>query len=207
VSGIFGFVAGAEAAGAGLLPARSAALLERMAAGATAARETVYREWLDPHGRAGIGLHMPATCAYPGNFAVAGDEQLICAVEGRVFDPQQDPHVHLQEAAAYFIQRYQLSGTLSADTLLGGFNVALWDGRRERLLLANDRSAHNLLFVSESPGLLLFSSAPAGILASGAFAAEIDVEALAELSRLRCTIGGRTLFRGLQLLPPSALLR
>jgi hypothetical protein len=69
-----------------MLPARSAALLDRMAVAATAKRHTVRQEGLDQRGRVGIGLHMPATHACPGNFAVAGNKQLICAVEGRALN-------------------------------------------------------------------------------------------------------------------------
>ncbi len=65
--------------------------------------------------------------------------------------------------------------------LNGMFAFAIWDGRRQELLLARDRLGVKPLYYAKLPDGVLFGSEPKAILAHPGFRAEIDAEGLAEL--------------------------
>ena len=85
--------------------------------------------------------------------------------------------------------------------LRGGFAFALWDGRKERLLLARDRFGEKPLYLREANGTLSFASEAKALATPGA---EIDLEAVWEHLACRYVPGPRTLLKGVRKLPPAS---
>ena len=90
--------------------------------------------------------------------------------------------------------------------LRGMFAIALWDGRRKRLVLVRDRMGVKPLYWAETPDGLAFGSEVKAMLAGGLVRAALDPMA-AELFLAHGFVPGpRTLFEGVSKLPAAGLL-
>jgi asparagine synthase (glutamine-hydrolysing) len=100
---------------------------------------------------------------------------------------------------------YEDKGERVVDDLRGMFAFAIWDSRRRKLLLARDRFGQKPLFWRFDGKRFLFGSEIKSILA-GAPNPEIDLRSLDEYLTLRFISSPRTMFAGIQKLPPAHLL-
>ena len=169
------------------------------------------------NGRVGLGFrrlsiidlsggHQPMTnedesvwIAYNGEIYNHADHRAPLEARGHVFRTRCDTEaiVHL----------YEEHGAACPRELRGMFGFAIWDERRQSLLLARDRSGIKPLFYAVTPsGDLVFGSEIKAILASGMVAAELDDDAVAEYFALGSVSGGRTLFHGIRTLGPAHTL-
>lgn len=108
--------------------------------------------------------------------------------------------------AEVVVHLYEEEGERCLQRLRGMFAVALWDGRRDRLVLARDRLGVKPLYFAEVPGGLLYGSEPGAILASGALPARPDPAAIAQYLTLQYVPAPLTGFAGMQKLRPGELL-
>ena len=105
------------------------------------------------------------------------------------------------------LHAYEEWGTDCLERLRGMFAFALWDDRRQRLLLARDRLGKKPLYYWRQNRGLLFASEIRALLCSPLVSREPDLEALADFVRYRYVLGERTGFRDLRrLLPGHAAL-
>src|SRR3954447_7309669 len=96
---------------------------------------------------------------------------------------------------------YEEHGLAFAPLLRGMFAIALWDGRRRRLVLARDRFGIKPLYYREASGELQFASElralPRG---------EIDLDALEAFLAFNSIPAPLTIFREVRKLPPGHLI-
>src|SRR5215471_14187675 len=78
------------------------------------------------------------------------------------------------------VHLYEELGDACFAQLRGMFAIALWDGRRKKLLLARDRVGKKPLFYCWDGRRLLFASEIKALLAAGGVQVEMDLEALAD---------------------------
>lgn len=104
------------------------------------------------------------------------------------------------------VHAYEQFGDQFIERLRGQFAFALWDARRERLLLARDRVGIRPLFYARSKGRLLFASEVKAILTVAPEAASLDVHGLAQVFTFWSTVGGRTVFKDVYSLAPGHVL-
>ena len=105
------------------------------------------------------------------------------------------------------VHLYEEHGRTCPQALRGMFGFAIWDEKRQSLLLARDRSGIKPLFYALTPGGdLVFGSEIKAILASGMIEPELDDDAVAEYFALGTVSGSRTLFRGINKLVPGHTL-
>ena len=169
------------------------------------------------NGRVGLGFrrlsiidlsggHQPMTnedesvwIAYNGEIYNHADHRSPLEARGHVFRTRCDTEaiVHL----------YEEHGAACPRELRGMFGFAIWDERRQALLLARDRSGIKPVFYAvTAAGDLVFGSEIKAILASGMIAPELDDDAVAEYFALGSVSGGRTLFQGIRTLEPAHTL-
>jgi len=102
------------------------------------------------------------------------------------------------------VHLYEEDGCALVDRLRGMFAFAIWDERRQRLVLGRDRFGVKPLYYAHTPGGgLVFGSEIKAVLASGLVEAALDPAALSEYLATRYTTGARTLYRGVVRLPPG----
>jgi asparagine synthase (glutamine-hydrolysing) len=88
----------------------------------------------------------------------------------------------------------------------GMFAFAVWDARRQRLLIARDRVGVKPLYYAAPDGRLLFASEIKALLRDPRLATSLDLDALATFLLLKYVPSPRTMFTGIAALPPGHLL-
>jgi asparagine synthase (glutamine-hydrolysing) len=137
--------------------------------------------------------------AYNGEIYNHAEHRGPLEARGHVFRTRCDTEaiVHL----------YEEHGAACPRELRGMFGFSIWDETRQSLLLARDRSGIKPLFYALTPnGDLVFGSEIKAILASGMIEAALEDTAVAEYFALGTVSGSRTLFRGINKLPPGHTL-
>jgi asparagine synthase (glutamine-hydrolysing) len=93
------------------------------------------------------------------------------------------------------------------DRLQGQFALALYDSRRQRIILGRDRWGICPLFWTRQGDWLLFASEVKAILASGLLDPRLDPRGLNQIFTFFASPAPTTMFAGVQLLPPGHYLR
>jgi asparagine synthase (glutamine-hydrolysing) len=106
--------------------------------------------------------------------------------------------------AELVLRAYQHWDKDAMKQLRGPFALALWDSRKERLLLARDRFGERPLYLAEKSGLLFFASEPKALLRAPGMRAEADPQSLRDYVRLGYLPGPRSMFRGIRALAPGS---
>ena len=104
------------------------------------------------------------------------------------------------------VHLYEELGDRCVEKLRGMFAIALWDSRKQRLLLARDRVGIKPLFVSVNDGRIVFGSELKPLLAHGDVRREIDPAAIDEYLNYGVIPGNRCVFRGVEKLLPGHVL-
>jgi asparagine synthase (glutamine-hydrolysing) len=104
------------------------------------------------------------------------------------------------------VHAYEEYGDQCLERFRGMFAIAIWDTRRQRLLLARDRLGIKPLYYYEGPGFLAFASEIKALLEIPGVRAEVDSDALSSYISLRYVPGPRTMFRNIFKLQPGHLL-
>lgn len=119
---------------------------------------------------------------------------------GANFRGRSDTEALLAAFEAWGIRR-------SIPRFAGMFAIAVWDAEERTLTLARDRMGKKPLFISHSPGLILFGSELKALAADPAFDRSIDVDSVAEYLRYVYVPGPATIFERTRKLPPGHLIR
>ena len=104
------------------------------------------------------------------------------------------------------VHAYEQWGDDFVTQLNGMFAIALWDERRERLLLARDRAGIKPLYFAHANGALVFGSELKALLRSGLVGRELDYEALGQYLSLEYIPAPASILRGVRKLRPGHLL-
>jgi asparagine synthase (glutamine-hydrolysing) len=104
------------------------------------------------------------------------------------------------------VHAYEEWGDACVERFRGMFAFAIWDAKRQRLLLARDRMGIKPLYWTVKNGRLIFGSEIKSILESGIVRAETNERAIPELLSTRYLSGAETLFKGIYRLQPGHLL-
>ena len=123
-------------------------------------------------------------------------EELI--KKGHTFYTKSDTEV--------IIHAYEEYGYRCVDYLNGQFAFAIWNKRRNELMLARDRMGIRPLFYTVLKNSLIFSSEIKSILLDKEAAREIDLFALDQIFTFWGAIPPRTIFKNIMELPPAHYL-
>ena len=114
---------------------------------------------------------------------------------GHVFRTHSDTEV--------IVHAYEEYGVDCLQRFRGMFAIAIWDARRERLLLARDRLGQKPLIYREEPGRLLFASELKALLQIPGAPRELDPEAVDLFLTYQYVPHPRCILRGYHKLPPA----
>jgi asparagine synthase (glutamine-hydrolysing) len=101
------------------------------------------------------------------------------------------------------VHGYEEWGDAVLERLDAMFALAVWDARRERLLLARDRAGEKPLYYEEGPRGIAFASSPGAIREALGERAEVDPAALACYLSHSFVPGPHTIWKGVRALPPA----
>src|SRR5438270_8753904 len=104
------------------------------------------------------------------------------------------------------VHLYEEAGDTLVERLRGMFSFALWDTRRQRLLLARDRLGIKPLYVYRDSEKVLFGSEVKALLADSSVPRDLNVEALEDYLAFGMVPGPRSIFRKIEKLQPAHTL-
>jgi asparagine synthase (glutamine-hydrolysing) len=101
---------------------------------------------------------------------------------------------------------YAEEGEQCVRRLNGQWAFAIWDGKRNRLFLSRDRLGVRPLYYAWAENCFVFASEMKALLAFPGIKREVDWIGLDQIFTLWCTLPPRTVFKGIQELPPAGSL-
>jgi asparagine synthase (glutamine-hydrolysing) len=104
------------------------------------------------------------------------------------------------------VHLYEDYGPACLNQLNGQFAIAIWDTRSRSLFLARDRLGIRPLFYTQQDGRLVFGSEIKSLLACPGVTARLDPAALAQVFTYWSALPSRTVFEGIQEIPPGHYL-
>ena len=143
---------------------------------------------------------------------IANEDQSVWVVfNGEIFnyvelrrDLEQRGHrFRTQSDTEVIVHLYEDLGERFVDALNGQFSIALWDKRRQSLVLARDRTGIRPLFYTEVAGRLAFASEVKALLQLPEVPRRLDVEGLACAFSYWSVLPPGTVFEGIRSLPPG----
>jgi asparagine synthase (glutamine-hydrolysing) len=108
--------------------------------------------------------------------------------------------------ADFCLHSYEEYGKHFVNSLNGSFVLAIYDLKRRKVVIANDRYGLRPLYYTTSSGKLVFASEVKAILEDGAFNKELNDEAIADFFAFGEIMGNKTFFRGIETLPPASVM-
>lgn len=169
--------------------------------------------WLGP----GVALGMRRLSVID----IAGGSQPVRSEDGSVrvvFNGEIYNHHALRDALAHahvlrsrsdtevLAHLYEERGDALVHELRGMFAFAVWDERRQRLLLARDRLGIKPLYYWAIPGGVAFASELRALLACPEFPAHVSAEAVQQYLSFGYVPDPLSIFEGVRKLPPGHLL-
>lgn len=189
-----------------------AKLIQRMCA--ILSHEDWYRNYLhidEPaaFGRVSLGIVNP----HPQPI-FNSDKSLCIFMEGEIFNQEELKEKFAELEDQYpasndlelILKLYEVYGTDFVSAINGSFHLAIWDRNANKLLIVNDRYGLRPVYYSQAADRFLFAAEVKGILADPRFARTMDYAAVADFLTFQLIIGNKTLFDGIQVLPPASIL-
>jgi asparagine synthase (glutamine-hydrolysing) len=142
------------------------------------------------------------------------DESLWTVVNGEVFnaieltrDLRRRGHAfRTRSDSEVILHLYEELGPALLDELNGQYAFALWDDRRQRLLLGRDRLGVRPLFWTVADGVLLFASEIKALLTDPRVHRSVDLQSLEQVFTYWSPLPGNTMFEGIHELPAGHFL-
>lgn len=103
------------------------------------------------------------------------------------------------------VHAYEEYGDMCVAQFRGMFAFALWDAKRERLLLARDRFGKKPLFITQQNGSLIFGSEIKALLAFPGVETKVNLAGIWDYLTYRYVPGPQTLFEGIRKIAPGSI--
>lgn len=200
MSGVFGLVSPERASEVG-------ELLGRMSAALAHGQEMTCDTFVQLQegvglGRVGIGIFNREPQP-----VWSDDRTVALFMAGELFQFEgRPPKGHRWRPEDYALSLYEQHGDEFLKWMNGAFQVAIWDARRHRLILGNDRFGLYPMYYALRDGTFSFGPEMNAVLSDPRFVRKLDMAAVAEYVRFQHLLGDRTFFEDVRLLPSASLL-
>lgn len=109
--------------------------------------------------------------------------------------------------AAVVAESYAREDAAGLEKLRGHWAAVVVDRSQRRVVVANDAAGVRALYLARTRGgAWVLASTPAAVLAHGDVARQVDAAGLADVLAFSFALGTRTLFEGVECLPPASIL-
>ena len=141
----------------------------------------------------------------------ACDGQIVAVLEGELTNAAALAArlglAHDAAPASVAARLYAAGGPNGLEQLRGHWSVAILDLEHGRAVLANDTAGLRPLYRGRAAdGAWVIASTPAAVLAQGRVSRAVDPAGLADTLAFSFALGARTLFQGIDCLPPASIL-
>ena len=170
------------------------------------------------HGRAGLAharLSIIDTSSAGHQPMVSSDGMVALVFNGEIYnyralrEPLAAAGVRFRSESdtEVILELYLRTGEAFVEKLEGMFALALYDARADVLLLARDRMGEKPLYWSRNGSTLVFGSEIKAVLGHPSVPRELDPHSLAEYLMREYVLAPRTIYRGINQVPPAHVLR
>src|SRR5262245_25322269 len=149
------------------------------------------------------GGHQPMT---DGPLTLVANGEIYNFVELRQALEARGRRFATRSDSETILHAYALDGLDALPSLNGMFAFALYDAKKQELVLARDRLGIKPLYYAHLPDRLLFASELKGLLAVWPSEPELEPSALAQYLQNRFNTGVTGLVRGIRRVPPGSAL-
>ncbi len=171
--------------------------------------------WVDERGgaalgRIGIGIFNPEPqpfCSQDGSITAVLSGELYNQPELCSRLEHSNGHGRPATDVELILRLYELQGDAFIEALNGAFVLAIWDRKRQTLILANDRFGLYPSYYSHEQGVFCFAPEMKALLSKPGFERALDWTAFAEYMRFQCLLGDKTFFENVKLLPNASIAR
>ena len=134
-------------------------------------------------------------------------KNVAVVMAGELFDTDQLETIDSRLPDEYkILELYKQFSEKFITKINGVFILAIWDGLKKKLFIANDRFGLYPLYYAHYKGRFIFCSEMKGILCDPEFNTRVDLVALSEYMRFQHLLGEKTFFEDLKLLRNASLL-
>ncbi len=118
---------------------------------------------------------------------------------------RRDGHQFAETGGAWLVHLYEARGDKFFEELNGLFSGLLIDRRQKKVFLFNDRYGMERVYWHETADAFYFATEAKALLRVLPETREFDADGVAHYFGVGCTMGWRSLFRGIQMLPGGSL--
>lgn len=145
---------------------------------------------------------------------IFNENKTICIfMDGKIYDYEQQANnlkksghrFTVDNDADFCLHAYEEYGEEFVQNLNGSFVLVIYDIKRKKVVIANDRWGFRPLYYTTG-GALLFASEVKAILQDRTFNKQLSDEAIADFFALGVLMGNKTFFKGIETLPPASVL-
>ncbi|MFO0699169.1 MAG: asparagine synthase-related protein [Nitrospira sp.] len=149
-----------------------------------------------------LGVYAGWTChqdSYADGMPITNERgDIILLFVGEHFD---DEVTKKPSKARALLQQYEEKGETFLENLNGWFSGLLVDLRKLKVILFNDRYAMRRVYYHQANDVFVFGSEAKALLKLRPELRQLELQSLGEMISCNCVLEGRTLFRGISLLP------
>lgn len=143
------------------------------------------------------------------------DGSLMIVMEGKIYDYADEKmsligknhrFTHKNNDAEFCLHLYEELGENSFKRLNGNFLIAIYDIRKRKLIIANDRFSSYPLFYYEKSGCILFGSQMKALLQYNKILRDLDTGAIFEFFTFERVQGEKTYYKDIKIMFPASFL-
>lgn len=159
--------------------------------------------------------YVPPDDQYAGKVVrtINNDASVAVIMDGEIYnidllrrELEADDHdFYTTDDAEVVLHLYELYGPeVLFPKLRGKFSIAIWDARRQYLLLARDRTGQKPLYVYQDDEKLIFASELKAILAHGDVKRDINPTAIEDYFIMECVPAPRSIYKNVEKIPAAS---
>lgn len=151
----------------------------------------------------------------PDSQPIFNEDRTMCIMmDGEIYDYQNIKDDLISRGHKFLIGNepelilhlYEEYGDNFVHKLNGIFSLIIWNEDTHKLLIVNDRYGLRPIYYTNHKGYLLFGSEVKAILQDNTFKRVVDDRSVAEFFSFGYILGTKTLFLGIELLPPASIM-
>ncbi len=142
------------------------------------------------------------------------DRSLCICIDGKMYGYKEELNelkkrgykFNYETDPEFCLHSYEEYGKDFIKTLNGNFVLMIYDFKKRKVIIANDRFGLRVHYYAMNNGKLLFASEAKAILQDETFKKELNDEAVAEFFAFGEFWGDKTFFKGIKVLTPASIL-
>lgn len=130
----------------------------------------------------------------------------LVAIDGEVFGLGGPQEANGKATAQVFLESYRREGMALLRRIRGAFSIAVWEPTTRTLSVITDPYGLRSMYYHSSEDSFAFGSRVRSVLEALPALPEVDQAGLSDFLLLGMPMGMRTLFQGIELVPPASIL-